>query len=176
MNKRKVLFVDDDPRVTSALKRQMRNEAFEVLQATSGQQALEMLAEHEVDVLVTDERMPGMSGSELATAVRNEFPETVRIMLTGQATLEAAAKAINEGEIFRFYIKPCNPADLVVGIRQGLVLKELMAENQQLRQRVRSQATVLSRLEKSNPGITKLEVDDDGAVLIEETDTERVLS
>ncbi|HHN75047.1 MAG TPA: response regulator [Acidobacteria bacterium] len=165
-----VLLVDDEPRVTAALRRCLRREGLNILEAHSGEQALELLASHEIDVLVSDERMPGMSGSELVCRAAASHPGVIRIILSGQATLDAAVKAINEGKIFRFLLKPCNETDLLFSIRQGLEYRELLRENTELRRAVEEKTELLRRLEADNPGISALEEDEQGAVVIDARD------
>ena len=120
----RVLLVDDEPHVTEALKRVLREEAYDIRTASSARTALQILARETVDVVVSDERMPGMSGSEFLATVRRSYPNTVRILLTGHANLEAAVRAINEGEIYRFLTKPCKEADLTRAIEHALRRKE----------------------------------------------------
>jgi len=121
----KVLLVDDEPNLLSALRRSLRREPYEILSAASGEEALSILASTEVDVVVSDQNMPGMSGTELLTRIHETYPETVRFMLTGKATLEVAVEAINNGAISRFFTKPCNDVDLAITIRQALEHKRL---------------------------------------------------
>ena len=115
-----VLFVDDEPQITSALKRALHKEPLRVLQAHSGAEALEILAHEPVDVIVSDEVMPGMTGSELLAQVRELYPEMVRIILTGHASLEATVRAINEGRIYRYLFKPCSERELLEVISTAL--------------------------------------------------------
>jgi len=103
--KYKVLFVDDEPRVTSALKAIFRRE-YDVLIANSGTEALKTLAEHDVDVIVSDQRMPGMLGNELLAKVSLKYPQTMRILLTGFMDKQAIVDSINDGEVYRFINKP----------------------------------------------------------------------
>src|SRR5277367_2663234 len=97
-----VLFVDDDPPVLAGLKRTTWSEPYEVRTAKSGAEALEILASTEIDVVVTDQRMPGMSGSELLGQVRATHPATIRIMLTGEAGLPSTVQALKDGPLYRF--------------------------------------------------------------------------
>jgi len=163
---RKVLFVDDEPHVTDSLKRSLRKEPYEVLSANSASEALKMLAREPVDVVVSDEKMPGMQGSEFLAQVCNLYPETVRIILTGHGSMEAAIRAINEGEIYRFLTKPCNEVDLAITIRQALQLKDLKVISQRLLERNKKQSAILRELEKKHPGITKVERDSKGAIIL----------
>jgi DNA-binding NtrC family response regulator len=125
-----ILFVDDDRSVLHGLERAMRSEDHEILTAGSGADALEILGRRAVDVVVSDERMPGMSGSELLKAVRDRFPETLRIMLTGHASVESAMNAIYDGWVFQYLHKPVQAADLVAVIHHGLKLKSLLKEGE----------------------------------------------
>ena len=83
----KVLFVDDEPNGTKALKRALRREPYDILSAGSADESLEMLERESVDVVVSDENMPGMTGSEFLAVVYEKYPDTIRIILTGHASL-----------------------------------------------------------------------------------------
>ena len=162
--------MDDEPNVTSALKRSLRRDPYEVLSAGSAQEGLEILAREPIDVVVSDEKMPGMSGSEFLGLVCRKYPHTVRMMLTGQASLEAAIRAINEGEVYRFFTKPCNDADLRVTIRHALQQRDLVRQSRRLLQVYQKQATALEELERENPGLTRLHTDGKGAIIVEEVE------
>ena len=154
----RVLLVDDDSSVTDGLRRQLRREPYEIVSATSGAQALQLLRREAIDVVISDERMPGMSGSELLAAVFREFPQTVRMVLTGHASLQATLRAINEGQISRFFIKPCDPAELATAIRQAIQQKELMAESRRLLSMVRQQQQLIRTLDPEGKLSRKLEL------------------
>jgi len=164
----RVLFVDDEPNVTEGLKRALRNEPFEILTAVSAAEGLSLLAQEPIDVVVADEKIPGMSGSEFLAQVRRDYPDTIRMILTGHATLEAAILAINEGRIYRFFTKPCNAADLAITIRRALEHKEAVAQAQRLMEVVKRQSYELERLERLYPGITKVNRDAEGAIILED--------
>ena len=100
-----VLFVDDEPRITSALRAIFRRE-YTVLIANSGASALEVLEKNDVDVLVSDQRMPEMLGNELLATVSEKHPRTMRILLTGFMDKQAIVDSINQGEVYRFINKP----------------------------------------------------------------------
>ena len=122
-----VLFVDDEPNILKALQRLMRREEMEVLCASRGQDALEILARTPAQVVVSDQRMPEMPGVDLLSAVRERHPEVVRMMLTGFTEMNVAVDAINRGEIFRLITKPWNDdefqSECLAGGRYG-ALKE----------------------------------------------------
>jgi serine/threonine-protein kinase len=104
-NRATILFVDDEERITMLLNMMFRAD-YHVLTASSGQQALELLEKHRVDVLISDQRMPGMTGVELLQQVRDRWPNTLRLLLTGYSDLSAIVGSVNEGEVFRFLNKP----------------------------------------------------------------------
>jgi DNA-binding NtrC family response regulator len=167
-----ILLVDDEPQVTDALKRALRREPYEIQTATSGAAGQELLERHRVDVVISDEQMPGMSGSEFLSAVRKKFPNTIRMILSGQASLEAAVRAINEGQVYRFFLKPCNPTDLIFTIQQALAHKRLEEQSRRLLREYQRQASTLVRLELNSPGLLLLDTDEEGAVVMNESDGE----
>jgi len=166
MQKSKILLVDDEPNLTSALVRSLDKTQFEIFTADSAQKGLLILAGNDIDVVVSDERMPGMSGSQFLTEVRKNWPSTVRMILSGQADLDAAVRAINEGEVYRFLLKPCHPTELQLTIQQGLQHKKLVTQSRKLLMEHQKNVNILEELEKANPGITKIELDEDGAILM----------
>jgi DNA-binding NtrC family response regulator len=168
MEKSKLLLVDDEPNLTSALVRSLDRSQFEIFTADSAQQGLMILAGNEIDVVVSDERMPGMTGSQFLSEVRKKWPNTIRMILSGQADLEAAVRAINEGEVYRFLLKPCHPKELQLTILQGLQHKKLITQSRKLLQEHMKAQNLLEELEKANPGITKVNMDEDGAIIMDE--------
>jgi DNA-binding NtrC family response regulator len=100
-----VLCVDDEQFVVASLARLLRHD-YNVLTATSGEEALALVQRHKVDVLVSDQRMPGMKGVDLLRRVKGTSPATMRILLTGYADLNAIVDSVNEGEVFRYITKP----------------------------------------------------------------------
>ncbi len=123
-----VLLVDDDSNILHGLVRALRHQPFELFTARSGEEAIDVLKRRGIDVVVADEQMPGISGCDLLAWVAEHFPETTRIVLTGHPTAETAIRAINEGVVYRFFTKPCNPVDLALALRQSLEEKEASAE------------------------------------------------
>jgi EAL domain-containing protein (putative c-di-GMP-specific phosphodiesterase class I)/CheY-like chemotaxis protein len=116
----RILFVDDEQHVVDGLRRTLREDPYQIETATSADSALRKFRDEAFDVVVADERMPGMCGSDLLTIIANEFPTTGRILLTGHGTVEAAARAINEAGIVRFLLKPCQPRELRDAIETAL--------------------------------------------------------
>lgn len=116
----RVLFVDDEPRVLTTMRMLFRNR-YELYYADGGAQALELLRTQPVDVIVSDQRMPGMTGIELLRAARELNPDAMRILLTGYSDLNAIIGSINEGEIFRFINKPWSNDDLIKTVARAVV-------------------------------------------------------
>ncbi|MCC7490345.1 MAG: response regulator [Gammaproteobacteria bacterium] len=170
MKRATLLLVDDEPNVTLALKRALRQEPYEILTADGAEKALQLLAANPVDVVVSDERMPGMPGSVFLAKVREAYPETVRIILSGQASLEDAIRAINEGGIYRFCLKPVNAADLAVTIRQAIQHKQLVEQSRRLLREYQKRTAQLDEYQRKHPGLFQLEMDDDGAIVLDEED------
>jgi DNA-binding NtrC family response regulator len=127
-----VLFVDDEPAVLEGFRDSFRREAFEVVIARSALSALEILAARRIDVVVSDECMPQLSGADFLTMVRKRHPDVVRIMLTGEASLSTATKAINDG-LYRFLSKPIEPTELGRVVRDALRSKSTAEERERLR-------------------------------------------
>lgn len=123
-----VLLVDDDPNVLRGLVRMLRLQPFQFYTAHSAEEAMEVLKSRPIDVLVTDERMPGTSGMDLLAWSAKHFPEVVRILLTGFATTEIAIRAINESLVFRFFTKPCDPVALALAIHEALEQKQTLSK------------------------------------------------
>ena len=116
-----VLLVDDEPHVLDALRAVLRSHPYEILTARSGADALQIMTGTPVDVVVSDERMAPMSGSEFLRLSRERFPDTERIVLTGHASLEALMSAINDAHVVAFLKKPCEAAELLDAIELALL-------------------------------------------------------
>ncbi len=167
MSEGRVLLVDDEPNITAGLTRTLGLEPWDIFTANSARDGLKVLAENEIDVVISDEQMPEMSGSMFLTEVRKLYPQTIRMILTGQAGLDTAIRAINGGEVYRYFTKPCNGDELAAAIRQGLQHKKLAEKSRKLLQEYQKQSSVLDQLEENDPGITQLEIDEDGAIFVE---------
>jgi|SRR5579884_261710 diguanylate cyclase (GGDEF)-like protein/PAS domain S-box-containing protein len=114
-----LLLVDDEPNVLNALTRALRRDGYRILTATSAEDAMNLLAREEVGVVVSDQRMPGATGTELLRKVKDMHPRTVRMVLSGYTDLGAVTEAINQGAIYKFLTKPWDDDDLRVQIRDA---------------------------------------------------------
>ncbi len=133
MRKRQVLFVDDEKSVLTALQRALNEEPYEVLLANGANEALEILEKKDINVLVTDLQMPGKSGFELLQKVKEEYPYIIRMILTGHMELNSVLRAINEGHVFRYILKPWKSNDEIKSIvRQAIEYYDLHTERELL--------------------------------------------
>ncbi len=140
-----VLFVDDEAGILGALKRLTRGEPYRVLTAQSGREALAALDAERVDLVVTDQRMPEMTGTELLQKVKERSPETLRVILSGYADAASIVEAINRGEVFRFLTKPWNDSELKAAIRQCLELGSLARQKQEMAIKIEALNALLSK-------------------------------
>lgn len=121
----RVLLVDDEAGVIKAISRLLADEPYDIVTAKSGREALGLMATTAIDVIISDERMPGMSGVELLEAVSRIHPQTIRIILTGHADTGLVFQAINDGKIYRFLSKPWDDRELLAIVRQAMATKEV---------------------------------------------------
>lgn len=142
----RVLFVDDDREVLKSLRRLFHGDSVEVMTAENPQEALALLEQQPVQLVVSDQRMPGESGVEFLARVRERHPEVVRILLTGYADLEAATQAINHSQVFRFLQKPWDDSDLRQTVHHALAYHDLILENQCLQELTKRQNQELKEL------------------------------
>jgi two-component system probable response regulator PhcQ len=167
MSRFKILLVDDSPNVLKALTRTFRLEGYELFSALSAKEALEILKKENIDLLISDENMPEISGTELLKLVRIQYPMIIRIMLTGLDDFEVIKNAINKGEIYRFFNKPWNDFELLITVRYALKQKALAEENQQLKWKLKTQEEYLKQLELEYPGISEKKMSEDGSIIID---------
>jgi two-component system, probable response regulator PhcQ len=166
----RVLFVDDDAMLLESIARMLRREPYEIHTATSAEEALSFLKDHSVDAVVADEQMPGMPGTAFLKRVREQYPDTVRFILTGKATMDLVIEAVNSGGISRFFLKPCDTVELSIAIRQGLQQRQLMLAARRLLNQAKKQESQLEKLEQLHPNIAHVDWDEDGAIKLPEWD------
>jgi len=173
--KHRILLVDDEAEILFSLRGLLRRE-FELYTAESGAGALEILHHHPVHVIMTDQRMPQMTGVELLRKARVECPDTVRVLFTGYADIKAVVDAINEGGVYRYLTKPWDPDDLLAVLHEAcdryeravacrdllLEVRQHMAQchgllkqhpNGQAEEATRVGGTLLARLDQALGGI-----------------------
>lgn len=127
-----LLFVDDETNILKALKRLFHAAEYNVYTAENGMEGLKILNHHPMDLIISDMRMPQMDGAEFLTQAALQWPDTVRILLTGYADLESTVAAVNQGRIYSYCSKPWNDAELKILVNNAVEQKRLRDERQRL--------------------------------------------
>ena len=136
---RTLLIVDDEPNVISSLKRQLRHEGFTIHSANCGKAGLELVEDHDIGVVLSDQMMPGMDGISFLNAVKEQKPDVVRMLLTGYGSLENAMAAVNHSQIFGYLTKPWSSDVLIGTIARAFEHYNLVAENKRLQKLTENQ-------------------------------------
>ena len=131
-----ILCVDDEENILHSLKRLLRKEGYRFLTASSGPEGLKALRENEVHLVMSDQRMPGMSGIEFLAKAKEEYPDTIRIILTGFTEVDSITESINKGHIYKFFLKPWDDQNLRLEIKQVLEQYKLIQANRRLNQEI----------------------------------------
>jgi len=183
----RILLVDDEANVLSSLRRvlmaiapnELDGEKPEVETYTSANDALRRIRTIPVDLVVSDYRMPEMSGVDFLTQAIEAQPEIARLILSAYADLNAVLSAVNQVQVFRFISKPWHDVEMKSAVCQALANRRLQQENRRLADIVRQQRGQLSkqeqelrRLEQESPGITRLKLAPDGGIILDEEDLE----
>lgn len=143
---RTLLLVDDEENIASALVRLLRRDGYKILRASSGKEGLELLLQNEVGVIISDQRMPGMSGAEFLSKVKELHPDTVRIMLSGYTDLNSVTDAINRGAIYKFLTKPWEDDLLRENVEEAFKHHEMKLENTRLTQQLHEANVAVSKI------------------------------
>src|SRR5690606_20346370 len=144
----RLLLVDDEPNILASLRRVFQRENYELLFAHNGKEALAIMEKQPVELIMTDFMMPGMNGSELLSEVRERWPQTIRIMLTGHANTDAVMGSIKDGAVYRFILKPWNDDDIRLTIALALEQYELIQRTRALEQENKKQNRDLETITK----------------------------
>jgi len=178
---RRLLLVDDEESILSALMRVLRREKYEILTARCATEAIQVMEEQPVHLVISDHRMPATTGIELLREIRRRWPETIRIVLSGYSEVSTILSAINEGAIYKFLTKPWNDEELRLNIRRALEQFDLEEENRMLIHEIAQQNKLLQELNAqldqrvidANTGLyhaqTMLDAADVGVVAIDES-------
>jgi len=154
-NKYTVLCVDDEENILHSLKRLLRKEGYRLLTANSGADGLNILKEENVHLVISDQRMPIMSGTEFLASVREKYPDAIRIVLTGYTEVDSITDSINKGHIYKFILKPWNDQNLRLEIKQGLEQYELVHANKELQERIIQQNEKLKTINENLEGLVQ---------------------
>lgn len=141
-----LLVVDDEKNILSSLKRLLQVDGYHLLTAESASEALALLEAHPVDLVISDMYMPEMNGVELLCRIAQNYPETIRILLTGFSDMNLTVEAVNRGRIYQYINKPWDNDEIRLIVRRGVEFKKSEDERRQLLEVTRSQNEMLSRL------------------------------
>jgi type II secretory ATPase GspE/PulE/Tfp pilus assembly ATPase PilB-like protein/DNA-binding response OmpR family regulator len=145
----RILIVDDEPNVLDSMRRIFRKENYQIETAANGKDALALMKQKSFQLIISDHMMPGMTGAELLQKVREQYPETIRIMLTGHADTSAIMGAIKDGAVYRFILKPAQDDDLRVTVALALEQFDIIKKNKEL-------LSINSRQSKEMEALSKL--------------------
>ena len=165
--KQTILVVDDEDAVIRTITKILMLDGHKVLSSLSGEEGLSLLAQNNIDLVISDLKMPGMNGLEFLQKVRIDYPHILTILLTGHGNLETALQAINEAGVYKFILKPWDINDLRITVKRALELRELTLERDSLQREVVRQEIVLRDLERENPGIFKIERNEAGEIIFD---------
>ena len=140
-----LLIVDDDANILSSLGRVFRRDGYRLLSASGGREGLELLEKNEVGVILSDQRMPDMAGVRFLSQVRERWPDSVRIVLSGYTELSSVTDAINQGAIYKFLTKPWDDDDLRETVRKAFHLYRVTRENTRLNAALQAANAELTR-------------------------------
>jgi diguanylate cyclase (GGDEF)-like protein len=146
MVERTLLLVDDEEDIGAALARLLRRDGYKILRANSGREGMEMLAQHEVGVVISDQRMPEMSGVEFLSKVKELYPNTIRIVLSGYADLDSVVDAINRGAVYKFFAKPWDNEALRAEVLEAFRHHELALEKANLVKEIQAANDLLAQV------------------------------
>ncbi|MBW2339991.1 MAG: response regulator [Deltaproteobacteria bacterium] len=150
-----VLCVDDEEAILHSLKRLLRKEGYQLLTATSADEGLKILEENDVHLVISDQRMPQMSGTEFFAAVKEQYPDTIRIILSGYTDVDSITESINKGHVYKFFLKPWNDQSLKLEIRQALNQYDLIQANRGLNEKVLEQNEALKKTNENLETLVK---------------------
>lgn len=146
---RTLLLIDNDPNVLQTLQRQLRDEGYEILTAATSHQALSMIGQQEIEVVISEQDMPDMNGSELLNQIRQSHPNTVRILLTGCSDAKVVTQSINEGAAYKYFIKPWDADELRYNLREAFQFYDLLFEREQLEHEIKHSNTELRQINEA---------------------------
>jgi len=149
INKYAILCVDDERNVLRSLKRLFFDTEYKIVTAESGEEGLKKLEEREIQVIISDYRMPGMNGVSFLSKVKDLYPGTIRIVLSGYADVASIVDAINEGHIYKFIAKPWNDQDLISTVQRAIEHFKLQKENSLLIEKLQETNIELKELSEN---------------------------
>ena len=153
-----VLFVDDEEKVLKALRRLFRHEPYHIFFVSGGSAALDILNAENISVVITDLSMPGMDGFTLLNRIKAEYPDIIRMVMSGRSDTDTILNAINQGNLYRYIVKPFNEAELKITIKQAVELFNLQQDKRSLMQKLEEHNNLLEeRVEKRTKQLLAIE-------------------
>ncbi|MCP3875676.1 MAG: response regulator [Desulfobacteraceae bacterium] len=160
-----ILVVDDENLMLELISKTLRPAGYEILTASSAEEGIALIDVNNVDLIISDHKMPGMTGIKFLQYIRITYPEILTILLTGYANLETAMDAINSAGVYKFMTKPLNLKELITIVKRAFEVKDLIKEKNLLINKVKSYESRLNELEKEYPGITHVTRDKNGNIV-----------
>ncbi|MBU1998651.1 MAG: response regulator [Candidatus Omnitrophota bacterium] len=168
-SKHTIFIVDDEKNILNALTRTLQSEEREIVTAENSREALEKLKSMGgADVVISDNRLPDFSGIDFLIKVRQLYPATIRILITGYPDLESTIDSINKGQVYRFITKPWDNEEVKIIVKQALDFYDVLRDNRSLLKIARQQADLLKTVKEKYPDISGAEFDKSSVYIIEE--------
>ena len=169
----RIQLVDDEQNILNALKRLLRPHGWEIDTYQNVESALAGLLQHDYAVIISDYQMPTADGVTYLQFAKQRQPDAMRLVLSAYGDRKSMIKAINQAEVYRYLSKPWDDYEVVAAIKAAIDVYELKSENRRLLDQINSQSRIIQareeellRLESEHPGITRVQRDPDGSVLI----------
>jgi len=139
-----LLIIDDELEITKSIARQFRKK-YKVFSAISAKEGIEIMEKEHIQVILSDQRMPEMTGVDFFSIIKDKYPDALKLLLTGYSDIEAVIGAINEGQVFRYVTKPWNPDELDAIVKEAFEKYELITNNRQLMLRLKESNQTLEQ-------------------------------
>jgi len=166
MNNYDILIVDDDLNIIKSLSRSLWPLHVAIHTANSGEDGLSLMERQDIDLVISDMKMPGMGGLAFLKKIQLDHPHVFTILLTAHGELETAMEAINNAGVYKFLTKPWHADFLRLTVQRALEGRKVIMERNLLIHKVKRQEAILRDLENRYPGITKKNVDENGSIVI----------
>ncbi|MFH1398066.1 MAG: response regulator [Candidatus Omnitrophota bacterium] len=169
MDKHTILLVDDEKNILNSISRLLQDDSREIITAENSREALEKLKSiGGVDLVISDNRLPDFSGIDFLIKVRQLYPNTIRVLITGYPDVESVIHAINKGQVYRFITKPWDNEEIKVIVKQALDFYDVLKDNRSLLKIARQQADLLKSVKQKYPDISQAEFDKSSLYIIDE--------
>lgn len=169
MDKHTILLVDDEKNILNSMARLLRSDDREIVTAENSREALGKLKSiGGTDLVISDNRLPDFSGIDFLIKVKQLYPDTIRILITGYPDMESVIHAINKGQVYRFITKPWDNEEIKIIVKQALDFNDVLKDNRALLRIARQQAEMLKSVKQKYPDISQAEFDKSSLYIIEE--------